>query len=185
MRNVVELGGCPFVFSKSAPKTSHALGNANGHLGNEGDSGGAGSLCQVKFQPLFSWSDLEAEKMVAAIEKWKVGIPKMKAHRVALSTATIFFYEYVTFITRLSGKSYLSRGFWELPGKEQNSPGLCEKPTRGRRILSRWIFFPIRVLLLRVRTLKMKVTSNSWRKTSKKPRNLADVMVPTGAVSDR
>ena len=141
MRNVVELGGCPFVFSKSAPKTSHALGNANGHLGNEGDSGGAGSLCQVKFQPLFSWSDLEAEKMVAAIEKWKVGIPKMKAHRVALSTATIFFYEYVTFITRLSGKSYLSRGFWELPGKEQNSPGLCEKPTRGRRILSRWIFF--------------------------------------------
>ncbi len=29
----------------------------------------------------------------------------------------------------------------------------------------------------------MKVTLNSWRKTSKKPRNSADVMVPNGAVS--
>lgn len=119
---------------------------------------------------------------------WEVegGNTKDEGAPCCLGNCNHFFYEYVTFITRLSGKSYLSRGFWELPGKEQNSPGLCEKPTRGRRILSIDGFsFSICVLLLWVRTLKMKVTSNSWRKTSKKPRNLADVMVPTGAVSHR
>ncbi len=33
--------------------------------------------------------------MVAAIEKWKVGIPKMKAHRFALATATFSWNEAV------------------------------------------------------------------------------------------